>query len=173
MHPIKIIIIILTFTISVAAITSIGYAGTAASVNKAWAGVNYYDDSGQVSLGSTVNIYWTGVVASSQGDTVDITVIDPDGNNITNWMDLTPTDSGNVSFVPDKTGSYAVIFDGHPTYYHFSTVVAVSSVFVLPESFLGTLLALSTGFTAIGVFRVWKTRKHYNPITNKTQLSRG
>jgi hypothetical protein len=101
---VKTIIIILTLTISVAAITSIGYAGTAVSVNKAWAGINYDDDSGRVSLGSTVYIYWTGVVASSQGDTVDVTVINPDGNNITNWMSLTPADSAASHLCQTRRG---------------------------------------------------------------------
>jgi ABC-type antimicrobial peptide transport system permease subunit len=164
MKRIKTLLVIFSIAISVSLMAGVCSAGTAASVNKMWASTNYGDASSQVGLGSTVFIHWTGVVPSAFGDTVDVTVIDPYGNNMTNWQELEPSESGTISFVANTYGSYAVIFDGHPTYYTYTTIVAVTSFFVVPEGVLGTLMALVSGFVAVGIIGVVKIRRQPQKI---------
>ncbi len=134
-------------------------AGTAASVSMAYVGTSMTAHSGQVSLGATVYIYWTGVVASSEGNTVDVTVVNPAGTVAEQWDNLAPSASGTISFVASSPGSYYIMFDGYPSYHLFTTYVASASIFVLPEGVLGTLIALVAGFSALGLFGVVKTKR--------------
>jgi hypothetical protein len=155
----RVIIFILTIVVPLALMVNVCSASSAASVDKAWAGMNPNDDSGQVTQGSIVNIYWTGVVASADGNTVDIKVIDPNGNQVAFWTGLGPSASGTIHFEAAEYGTYGIIMEGHPTYYKYSTTVAASSVFALPETALGTLMALASGFAAFGVLGIAKTKR--------------
>src|SRR5208283_4711707 len=115
------------------------YAGTASSLDAAWAGVNYDDHSGQVNVGATVYIYWIGVVPSD--GTVDVTVTQPDGNTLVQWQNLVPSASGTISFVASTPGTYLITFNGDPSYHVITDLIAATSIFVLPESVIGTLSA--------------------------------
>jgi hypothetical protein len=159
LESIIVIVFVLALTIPLAFAVDVCSAGTAASVNRAWAGINPADVSGQVSLGAAVNIYWSGVSASADGDTVDITVIDPQGTPAAYWTDVPPNASGTLQFTADKAGSYAVIFDGNPTYRQYSTIVACTSLFVVSEAALGSLTAVLSGIAAVCMVGTVKARK--------------
>jgi hypothetical protein len=156
----KLALIIFAVAVPLALAVNVCSAGSAVCVDKAWAGINPADDSGRVAYGSTVYIYWTGVQPSSSGDTVDVTVINPQGTTIAQWTDLSPEASGTKSFTADIRGTYAVVLDGNPTYKSYSTLVAASSIFVVPESAWGALMALATGLGAVTVFGVVKKKNN-------------
>ena len=126
----------------------------ASSLDTAWAGVNYNDHSGQVNVGATVYIYWTGVVPSD--GTVDVAVIQPDGTTLIQWQDLSPSASGTISFIASESGTYLITFNGEPSYHTYTDLIAATSVFVLPESVIGALAAMVSGFAAVCVFGVVK-----------------
>jgi hypothetical protein len=155
----KVCLVIFTVLVLVSLMTGVVSAGTAASVSMAYVGTSMSARSGQVDLGATVYIYWTGVVASSKGNTVDVTVINPAGNAVANWYNLAPSASGTISFVASSPGNYYIMFDGYPSYHLFTTYVASASVFVLPEGMLGTLITLVAGFSAFGFLGVVKTKR--------------
>lgn len=134
-------------------------AGTATSVSQTWLGVNENDHSGLVVIGSTVYIFWGGVQPISPPGTVDITVIDPDGETVAQWTDQAPSQSGVNSFVPSETGTYMAIFEGYPSYHTFSLVVASASIFSAPESSLGSIMALGIGIAAFGAVALVKYKK--------------
>lgn len=155
----KAALILLSVVVIASLIISGVHAGSAAAVSRIYLGVDPNDHHGVVDLGATVYIYWDGVVPSDLGNTVDITVIKPDGSVLTHWYDRPPSASGALSFVANMLGTYLVILDGHPTYYMYSTVVASASIFVLPESILGTSVALVACFSAVGVLGVIKIKR--------------
>jgi hypothetical protein len=82
------------------------------------------------------------------------------GDTVAYWQNLTPSASGTIFFVPDQTGTYLVTFDGDPTYHIFTTLIAATSVYVLPECVLGTLSAVACGFVAVGVYSLKAKRFH-------------
>ena len=125
--------------------------GTATSVSNAWAGVNINDKSGQVPLGSTVYVYWTGV--SPSGGTVVVNLYDPNGNFVKTWGSLDPTQSGTPSFTASMTGNYLIVLTGDPSYHLITTTVASVSVFVAPEYALGALAALGACFASLLVYK--------------------
>lgn len=104
-------------------------------------------------LGSHVYIYWASVVPS--GSTVDITVYGPSGSVVAQWLDqpLSASGSAALSFVVNYPGYYDIMFNGQRI-----TVWGVS-VFVLPESALGTMIAIFAGVAAVGTFKFIKRNK--------------
>jgi hypothetical protein len=142
------------------------YAGSASSLGSQWVGKDYGDHSGQVDLNTTVYVYWTGITPSD--GTVDITIIKPDSEVLEQWLNLPPSASGTIDFVANMSGTYLIRFDGHPSYYVYTTLIAASSVFVLPESALGTLTALFSGVLAVAVFSLMKPKvqSHFKKIKN-------
>jgi hypothetical protein len=84
--------------------------------------------------------------------TVKITVTDPNGVE-TVLGDELPS-YGYLSYTPTSRGTYFVNCTGAPA----SQFSAGGWFFVLPESALGTLIAVLAGFAAFGTFRL--TRKH-------------
>jgi hypothetical protein len=154
----KVCLIIFTVAVLASLMIGVASAGTAASVSEAYVG-NSNGQVSQVSLGATVYIYWSGVTASSKGNTVDVTVINPDGTKLTEWYNLPPTSSGKISFVAGSPGNYYVELDGYPSYHLYTTFVASASLFVLSEGVLGTLITLVAGLAAFGLFGVVKTKR--------------
>ncbi len=161
MYRKKVCLAILTMAVLASLMIGVASAGTAASVSEAYVG-NSNGQVSQVNLGATVYIYWNGVTASTKGNTVDVTVINPDGTELTQWDNLAPSASGTISFVASSPGNYYVMFDGYPSYHLYATVVAGASLFVLPEGVLGTLITLVAGLAAFGLFGVVKTKRAKN-----------
>jgi uncharacterized repeat protein (TIGR01451 family) len=84
-------------------------------------------------LGQTVYIHWH---PSPDNTVVDIQVQDQDGNVVFGpALTLAQADSP-VSFTPPFAGYFTVLVNGAPAFH-----IAVSTLFVVPESALGTLMA--------------------------------
>lgn len=152
-------LIMVSVILTVLPTINIASAGTAASVSTVHMGADFDDYSGVVYVGTTVYIYWDGVNPSSEGDTVDITVIKPDGSILTSWLDLPPSASGTISFVANEEGTYGAFLYGFPTYHEYTTIIASTSIHVLPESVLGTSIAIIAGLAAVGTLGIVKAKR--------------
>ena len=100
-------------------------------------------DSG-IALNTLCTIYWTGVVPANTG-TFNIIIYDPNGNIVTTYYDVPPSQSGQITFIANQPGYWTVEFDGASTVIVKSGIYAYPSVFVLPESVIGGLAALGAG----------------------------
>jgi hypothetical protein len=155
----KIALIVFSMVVIVSLMVSVASASTpnATGVSNCWVGANINDHSGQVNLGTTVYIYWTGVTPA--GGTVSVTIITPSGSVLATYPSQLPSASGTISFIANAPGTYYVYLEGYPSYHIVTTVVAGASLFVLPESMLGTLMAIVSCAGAVVVFGVVKTKR--------------
>ena len=101
-------------------------------------------------LGVPLYINW------AAGGTVKITVTDPIGTVIVIGDEL--PSSGSLPFTPTIGGTYVVSCTGATS----STFSAGGWFFVLPESALGTLIAVVAGFAAVGTFKMVKRNSAKN-----------
>jgi hypothetical protein len=104
-----------------------------------------------------VYIYWSSVFPT--GTTVDITVYGPDGSLVAQWTDQPQSASGTptLSFTVNQQDYYDIIFNGQR--YSVSRQIAGVSLFVLPESAMGTMLTIVAGAAAVGAFTIIKRKK--------------
>jgi uncharacterized repeat protein (TIGR01451 family) len=131
---------------AVKTITLVG--ADAASV---WTTNNLGDSKSQFNLGETVFIYWN---PAPLGSVVDIKVVDSTNTVIAGpWLSQ-PVSNAPLSFVPPGPGVYSVLVNGQPAW-----TIAVATLFVVPESILGTLMATVAGFAAFATLGIVK-RKH-------------
>jgi hypothetical protein len=126
----------------------------------------------QCNIGTNLWVFW--FQASIKDPTgantiVEIKVIAPDGTVIRDVSNLKPSDSGTSQL--EFTTSQATTADGDPYYVVVygaynkvlsTNAIASQTLLVLPESVLGTALAMATGLAAVGVFGVVKTRRIKN-----------
>jgi len=110
-----------------------------------------------VPLRTEITIYWV----SDPSGPVDLRVTYFDPNDLTQpeveiqtWSNVAPTARGTYSFLADKIGTYRIHYDG------VIKDIGVSSIFVVPESALGTLMALGVGFAVLGSFGLAKHKKN-------------
>jgi hypothetical protein len=156
MNKKQVVILALAISLlSIVAFAGFASAGTAGSLTNvdtqtAPGGAGVSQDT--FSLGSTVYIYWG--ASSPVGGTVDVTVYDPAGAQLVQWLNQAPGASGTLSFVVNQPGYYDIAYNG--TRLLTSRTIASVSIFVLPESALGTLIALAAGLAAVGTFKIVK-----------------
>jgi hypothetical protein len=131
--------------------------GTAQGVSNCWAGVNTWDHSGNVAMGSTVHVYWNGTYPLN--GTVMVSIYNPSGTLVASFGPLAESSSGIPTFVANASGSWYARLDGNPTYHVVTTFVASASVFVLPESVFGAIAAIGAGVAAIGTVSIYRKRK--------------
>ena len=91
------------------------------------------------------------------GSTVDITVVDAANNVVAGpWLNQ-PIGNAPIICGPLPPGYYFVLVNGQQAFN-----IAVSSLFVVPESVLGTLMVTVAGFAAFaafGAFRIVKQNR--------------
>jgi len=105
----------------------------------------------QFNLGQTVYIYWH---PSPPGTVVDIQVVQQSTSAVVFGPALNEPEANiPLSFVPPAPGDYTVLVNGQPI-----SAIAVSTFFVLPESFLGTLMTIMAAFAAFATIGIIKNK---------------
>jgi len=99
-------------------------------------------------FGEPVIINWD----NPSGGSVDIKVFYQDFTVVGKWEDLPA--SGEVEFQPSSNGFYLILCKGECVFQF-----AVGLFLVVPESPLGSLMALGTCFGVFGVFKIVKLRR--------------
>jgi hypothetical protein len=155
----KIALIVFSMAVILSLMVSVASAAApiATSVSCCWIGQNINDHSGQCPLNTQVYIYWNGVTPPSGA--VSVTIITPGGTVLATYLNEAPSASGTITFMANAAGTYYVFLNGYPTYHVVTTMVASGSLFVLPESVLGTLMAIVSCAGAVVVFGVVKTKR--------------
>ncbi len=100
--------------------------------------------------GQTAKIHW---VADG---TVDITVKDAANTVVYSATDQ-PTSASPLTYTPTYGGTYTVHVTGAAT-----VEISFWTLFVVPESALGTIMATGAGFAAFGAFGVFKIKHAKN-----------
>jgi len=103
-------------------------------------------------LGEPVFIHW---YCYPDDGTVNITITNSAGNWIADvgHTEMSQSESPQ-QWVPETPGDYRVLLNGQ-----FSIAIGVASVFVVPESALGTVMATVVGFGAFGVVSIVKRNR--------------
>jgi hypothetical protein len=133
----------------VAAGISLAIAGTALSAS-VWAEDSTNTPRNEYSVGETMYINWN---ENPVGSTVDITVTDSAHNPLQTWLNQDPTKKLTLSYTFPAPGYYFIETAGAQPF-----LIAVATIFVIPESVLGTLLAVAVGFAAFGIVRMKRTK---------------
>ena len=131
---------------AVKTITLVG--ANAASV---WTKNNLGDFKSQFNPTETVFIYWH---PSPAGSVVDIKVVDSANIVIAGPWLAQPVGNAPLSFVPPGPGVYRVLVNGQPVW-----VIAVATLFVVPESILGTLMTTFAGFAAFATLGIVRRKR--------------
>jgi hypothetical protein len=102
---------------------------------------------------------WFNAIDSVPNPSVDIKIVDPAGNLVyqpANWIGY--IGGQPLQWTPQTPGYYYIVINGAG----FSGIypIAVASVFVLPESAIGTLMAIAAGLAAVGTFRIVRSKKN-------------
>jgi hypothetical protein len=126
------------------------YAGTAKQASVWTTDINAVPKNtfGPVEL---IYIWWN---PDPAGTTVDITVVDAANNVVVGPLVNQPIGNAPIVCGPLAPGYYFVLVNGQPAFN-----IAVASLFVVPESVLGTLMATVAGFAAFGAFRIVKRNR--------------
>jgi uncharacterized repeat protein (TIGR01451 family) len=121
---------------------------TSASV---WTTNNVGTAKSEFNLGETVFIYWH---PSPDNAIVDIQVKDQANNVVLGPLLNQPIANSPVAFNPAAPGYYTVLIDGQPAF-----TIAVATLFVLPESLLGTLMSIVACLAAAVTVYTTKQKK--------------
>lgn len=144
---ISLILVITCFALA----TSLVQAGTATTASvwtedSAGNKVNFFNP------GQTVYIYWN--VGPSDG-TVDIYIVNTAGATIVTIGTNLGPGAQPQTWTPTAPGYYYVVAKGAVEYYY---PIAVASIFILPESAFGTIMATTAGFAAFGTIAIVKRK---------------
>jgi hypothetical protein len=110
-------------------------------------------------VGQSIYINW---LAKPVGSTVDISVTFEDDSGVPlangeTGLLLVQIESGTIYFVPMKPGDYTIHMNGAE-----DVQIAVATVFVVPESTLGTLMAALASLAAFGTIGIVKRKRPKN-----------
>ncbi len=152
-----VVIVFLMLSGVTANVACAGTAGTVTGIDTRTAPYGGGISTSTYVLGSTVYIYWSAVYPNQT--TVDITVIGPDGSLVAQWLNQHQSASGTsvLSFNVTQRDYYDIVFSGQRN--SVSRQIAGVSLYVLPESALGTLLSIVAGAAAVGTFTIVKRKK--------------
>jgi hypothetical protein len=122
----------------------------ASSVWTTTSGISSSPHQLQFNPGDVVYVWWDSYPI---GSTVDITVTPPGGSYVTPivFTGVRATVDAPVSFTASSPGVWTVSCTGADT-----LSISVSTLFVIPESVLGTLIALAAGFAGVAVVTLVK-----------------
>jgi hypothetical protein len=137
----------LVFFVVITASMNAVQAGTATDAGL-WLTDQYGNIKNDFVLNQVVYVNWI-----TTGGTVDITVTDANNVVVYSVTDKLASDSP-LQFTPLHGGSYTVSCTGAE-----SKEISVWTLFVVPESVLGTLMATGAGFSAFGTLGVFKLKR--------------
>jgi hypothetical protein len=121
-----------------------------ATVASVWTTDISNNPKNEFSPSESVFIHWH---PTPDNAVVDIKVVDTSNNVVAGPWNNLPVSNTPLSFVPPHSGYYKVLVNGQP-----ASEIAVATVFVLPESVLGTIMTLFTGLAAFAIFAGFKTK---------------
>lgn len=152
----KVTVVAILIVFFVAVIPSINVVQAAPTAKTAGLTITDVTGTKQIdfALNQIVYIHW---IADG---TVNITVTDANKVVVYSKTDQ-PTTASPLQFTPPQGGYYTVNCTGAP-----SAALSVWTLFVVPESILGTLMATSAGFAAFGTFGVFKIKHAKNKKTH-------
>ena len=153
------LIMVFSFVMAAASLMSVADAQTATSILVFTSNVpnpTMMQLTSQFNPGQTVYIGWT----TGNGGTVDISVTDPNGQPVALTLpagystpnDLPTTTSFQVYFTATTAGQYNISVNGDPDQ------IAVTPLFVTPETMFGTIGLVATVFAALGFFVAIKAK---------------
>ncbi|MDR0797200.1 MAG: hypothetical protein LBE70_00555 [Nitrososphaerota archaeon] len=141
------------------AMSLVGLSSTASATDAGYVWCTS-DRSGSVpimkaNVNEVIYIHWDHL---ELGNPVDIMVVGPNNDDVKpfiEWSAATDAQRGALAFIPDTPGEWYIIVNDVQTY----SVIAECTVFVVPESTIGSLMALSAGFAAFGAVAIVKKYK--------------
>jgi hypothetical protein len=137
-------------TVALLSTVCVVYAGTANSAS-VWTTDILANPKNSFGPAELIYIRWNPAPPLS---TVDITVVNVANNVVAGpWLNQ-PIGNAPIICGPLAPGYYFVLVNGQPAF-----AIAVASLFVVPESVLGTLMATVAGFAAFGAFRIVKRNR--------------
>jgi hypothetical protein len=129
---------------------NLAFAGTAQSAS-VWAEDSAHTYKNQFLVGETMYIYWSD---SPAGSTVDIKVTDSSNNVLASWTNQPESANGTLTYTFTQPGYYFIVCNGAQAF-----PIAVATIFVVPESVLGTLGVLTVGFAAYVIVKMRPAKK--------------
>jgi hypothetical protein len=145
------IVIIATLSLSVASAGNAPPGANVVTTDSAGYVSGTYNSVTQFNMGDVVYIHLTGVAS---GKTADIAVTNDDTGDFVSgasWTDL--QNGATVHFTASNPGYYDIVVNGA-----HAKQIAFASIFILPESGIGTFLTIGTGFAALGIFGLVKSQ---------------
>jgi hypothetical protein len=144
-------VLVLTALVCVilAAGINLAIAGNAASAS-VWAEDSSGTYRNKFNIGETMYIYWN---EAPSGSTVDINVTDSVGNVLASWVNQPESANGTLTYTFPSAGYYFVVCNGAQPF-----PIAVATIYVVPESVLGTISIVAIGFAAYAIVKM-KPRK--------------
>jgi hypothetical protein len=113
----------------------------------------------QVDVGATVKIYWDPTPKDGMVNIYVTYSTTEDGSESqvpgASWTSLTPAQNSTISFVADQPGYYWLYLYGSKQ----TKIIAQGSIHALPESVLGSIMAVTAGLAAFGTVAVIKKRR--------------
>lgn len=106
---------------------------------------------------STIYIWWTAQQADGTPGTVDIEIQDSAGNTVVGPILNQPMGAQPIIWNA-PVGYYYLVVKGSAGVASYKYPIAVASVFIIPESLLGTLMATVAGFAAFGAIRLKRVK---------------
>jgi hypothetical protein len=116
-----------------------------------WAEDSAKNYRNQFNVGETMHIYWND---DPPGSTVDINVTNSVGTVLASWTNQPESANGTLAYTFSSPGYYFIDCGGAPVF-----PIAVATIFVIPESVLGTLTVLGVGFAAYGLVKMRHAKK--------------
>ncbi len=110
----------------------------------------------QCAVNTQLWIFW---IQAPSNTWVTIQVDDPNGNTIVNVPQQTSADSGSITFTTTIGGTYKVKVIGAFDVALDTDEIASQTVFVVPESILGTLGVICAGIAAFGTVKIYQKKK--------------
>jgi len=153
MRKIKVAIALLV-GLMVFALTATVVHAAPATVASVWTTDSSNTLTNNFSVGNTVYIHWT---VGNDGGTVNIYVVDASLVVVATVGSNVGVGSSPLTWIANVApGNYYIVVQGALSLFF---PIAVASIFVVPESALGTVMAATVGFAAFGTVALVKQRR--------------
>jgi hypothetical protein len=154
----KVIAIGILCVLSLALSISLVNAAGTAEVASVWAEDGSGNKLNVFNPGDTVTIKWHATLQDGTAGTVDIKIVKTDGSTLVTLVTGGAGPDGSTTWTA-VAGYYYIVCEGAVSYVY---PIAVASIFILPESALGTLMATTAGFAAFGTIAIVKRKRAGN-----------
>jgi len=166
------IAVLASFAVSFAPAASASTLATVASVHVKNTAAGTGADVLECNTGTNLWVFWSQASVKDRSGVntiVEIKVIAPDGTVIRDVSNLKPSDSGTSKLAftasqvttPDGDPYYVVVYGAYNKVLS-TNAIASQTLLVLPESVLGTFMAIASCGGAVAVFSVVKTKRAKN-----------